>query len=333
MNKETQAILHATMAAARLHKRLEKEESLFDNGRVNIFEAVFHLGVPLLFRPLDQLLGAFLNDPAPGVLVTTRRPLSVQRFTVAHELGHQQLGHTASLDQEGILARSPYWGSKQDLQELEANAFAAAFLMPRSLMAQQCKRHGWTGPQLQAPIPVYQLSLRLGASYEATCWALHRYDFLTLSQAKNLAAISPKEIKSGLLGGYRPETFWGDVWLLDEHDRETRVSGSRSDLFIFHLPEHSGGGYLWNFDELAKTEFRVVRDERESVSDGIGSNSVRRVTAESEDRQVGMLHLREARPWQPAEALHEFVLEYDLTGPEQSGASIYERRQLLEVGA
>ena len=167
-------------------------------------------------------------------------------------------------------------------------------------MAQQCKRHGWTGLQLQAPVPVYQLSLRLGASYEATCWALHRYDFLTLSQAKKLAAVSPKEIKSGLLGGYQPETFWGDVWLLDEHDRETMVSGSRSDLFIFHLPEHSGGGYLWNFDELAKTEFRVVRDERESVNDGIGSNSVRRVTAESENRQVGMLHLREARPCLPS---------------------------------
>jgi len=333
MTRETQAILHATMAAARLHKRLEKEANMFENGRVNVFEAAFLLGVPLLFRPLDQLLGAFLRDPAPGVLVTTKRPLSVQRFTAAHELGHQQLGHTASLDQEGILARSPYWGSRQNLQELEANAFAAAFLMPRTLMAQQCKRHGWIGSAVQAPGPVYQLSLRLGASYEATCWALHRYDFLTLSQAKKLSAVSPKEIKMELLGGYRPETFWGDVWLLDEHDRETRVAGSRSDLFIFRLPEHSGGGYLWNFDELAETIFRVVSDEREQVDDAIGSNSVRRVTAESEDRQSGLLHLKETRPWQPTEPLHEFFIEYDLTGPEQAGASIYERRQLLEVVA
>jgi hypothetical protein len=60
---------------------------------------------------------------------------------------------------------------------------------------------------------------------------------------------------------------------------------------------------------------------------------VRRVMAESEDRQIGMLRLTEARPWQPAEAIHEFVLAYDLSGPEQPGESIYERRRLLEMGA
>ena len=104
MSTYATAVRHATMVAARLHRNLGTEDRVTqEGGRVDVFEAAVRLEVPLLFRPLEGLLGAFLNDPIPGVLVTTRRPLSVQRLTAAHELGHQQLGHKPSLDDESIL--------------------------------------------------------------------------------------------------------------------------------------------------------------------------------------------------------------------------------------
>lgn len=328
------AVRGATMAAARLHRDLGTEARLHRHGgNIDVFEAVALLRVPLLLRPLEGLLGAFLSDPMPGVLVTTERPLSVQRFTAAHELGHWKFGHRPSLDDETILRRSPFVDRPgYDFQEVEADAFAIAFMMPRWLIAWHCQRQGWTTADLRSPDIVYQLSLRLGASYEATSWTLQRYRLITMSTARGLVAIQPRQLKAALLGQYRPANFRGDVWLLTESDEGARISGSQADLFVLRLPEHSGGGYLWNLDQLKETKFVVVRDERESIdAEGIGSHATRRVTAESRDRQSGEMRLIERRPWQPAKALKTFSLAYDLTGPELEGYSRAERRQLLKA--
>ena len=334
MSMYAAAVRHATMAAARLHHNLGTEERVIqEGGRVDVFEAAALLNVPLLFRPLEGLLGAFLNDPIPGVLVTTRRPLSVQRFTTAHELGHQQLGHKPSLDDESMLVRSPFVARPAyPLQEVEADAFAVTFLMPRWLITWHCKHQGWIGPALQRPNVVYQLSLRIGASYQATCWTLARYKLLSAPTAKRLAEIEPRGIKSELLAGYEPPDFRGDVWALSEVDRGMTISGSRSDLFVLRLPEHSGSGYLWNFDQLQSAGFVLVRDEREEpVEDAVGGHVTRRVTALSRERQQGELQFSERRPWQAAAPVNTFSIRYDLTGPEQEGLSRIERQRLLEA--
>jgi hypothetical protein len=113
---------------------------------------------------------------------------------------------------------------------------------------------------------------------------------------------------------------------------DTVITGSRNDLFILRLPEHSGGGYLWDIDQLKETSFAVVRDEHEAVDpDGVGSNPTRRITIESHDRQAGALKLLERRPWQPEKAANSFAVAYDLSGPEMEGYSRAERRRLLEA--
>src|SRR5262249_61495232 len=66
---------------------------------------LFDRDIYVMFRPLKNLLGAYFSDPDTGVLVTTKRPLPVQRFTAAHELGHAVLGHEASLDDAEVLER------------------------------------------------------------------------------------------------------------------------------------------------------------------------------------------------------------------------------------
>ena len=328
------AVRHGALAAARLHRDLGTEEVVTRvGGGIDIFAVVAKLRVPLLLRPLNGLLGAFLSDPTPGILVTTERPLSVQRFTCAHELGHCNLRHQPSLDDDSILRRSPFNSRPgYDVQEVEADSFAVAFMTPRWLIASHCKRQGWTTNNLQQPDIVYQLSLRLGASYEATCWTLLRYKLLAPDVAQRHAAIQPRQFKQALLGSYRPENFRGDVWLLTDGDEGTVITGSKTDLFVLRLPEHSGGGYLWDIEQLKEAAFAVVRDEHEAVdTDGVGSHSTRRLTVESRDRQTGELHLIERRPWQPAKAISTFAFAYDLSGPEVEGYSRAERRQLLEA--
>lgn len=329
------AIRRATLAVARLHRDVGiQTRAIHEDGRIDVLDVIARLEVPLIFKPLDGLLGAYLRDPAPGILVTTKRPHSVQRFTAAHELGHHQLGHNQSLDDESILLRSPFPDRGDDpLQEVEANAFAAAFLLPRWLVSWHCERQGWNDDALQQPEIVYQLALRAGTSYEATCWTLHRYKILARSVARRLAALAPKEIKQGLLGNIRPEHYYGDVWVLTERDAGLRIVGGPSDLLVMRLAEHSGSGYLWRFEALDEAGLAVVSDAREGddSEDAIGSQVIRRIAAQSRRQQAGEVRLAERRPWQQNEALSTFIVRYDLAGAEGEGWSRAERRYRLEA--
>lgn len=100
----------------------------------DIIGAVSQQNVPLLFRPLDKLWGAFVsvNDKERGIIVTTNLGLSVQRFTLAHELGHMVLGHQSSFDEKiGFAGR--HAPRSRPAQEAAADTFASELLAPKSL--------------------------------------------------------------------------------------------------------------------------------------------------------------------------------------------------------
>jgi hypothetical protein len=322
------------MAAARLHQRLDLRQQIeARGGNVDVFGAIQTVDLPLLLRPLQGLLGAYLSDPVPGVLVTTQRPMSIQRFTAAHELGHFSLRHQQSLDDESILRRMPMAGEPAgDFQEVEADAFAVGFMMPRWLILWHADRQGWTVSEFRRPSIIYQLALRIGASYEATCWTLVRHRFIQPPLARELLQTQPRALKAGLLESYRPHDYRGDVWLLTERDAGTRIDGSRNDLFVLRLEEHSGGGYLWDIDQLNASGFGIVRDELEAIDgEGVGDPVIRRVTAAPPDTYRGCMSLDERRPWDPDPPLSSLKLDFDLTGPEEEGLSRAARRSLLEA--
>jgi Zn-dependent peptidase ImmA (M78 family) len=172
MSGYANAIRSAVLEAGRLHRELSIQAAVENgSGRVDVYNAISELGVPLVFTKLDGLLGAYYRDPSPGVLVTTERPLNQQRFTAAHELGHHWLKHKPSLDDETMLRRAPFQFADDDsLQEVEAEAFAATFLLPRWLLNWHCERQQWTDKDLSNPHLLYQLSLRVGTSFLATVW-------------------------------------------------------------------------------------------------------------------------------------------------------------------
>jgi hypothetical protein len=245
------AVRAGTMAAGRLHRELDTRALIeTQGGSVDVFGAIHAVGLPLLLRPLKGLLGAYLSAPAPGVLVTTERPMSIQRFTAAHELGHFSMRHEPSLDDESILRRMPMSPEPgNNFEETEADAFAIAFMMPKWLVLAHSARQGWQIDHFRRPNVVYQLSLRIGASYEATCRTLVRYNLISPSVMTDLLRTQPRSLKVDLLKDYRPDNYRGDVWLLTERDAGSRIDGSRNDLFVLQLEEHSGGGYLWDLDQ------------------------------------------------------------------------------------
>jgi Zn-dependent peptidase ImmA (M78 family)/predicted secreted protein len=329
------AILTGAKAAHTLHRDLGIREQIerSGSGRVDVFSTIARLGATLMFQPLDKLLGAYLPGDELGVLITTKRPLPVQRFTGAHELGHLYMRHEPSLDDDNILRRAPFSASGQiNRQEREADAFASMFLSPAWLLALILQRQGWSARDLSNPLQVYQASLRLGTSYRATCHALERHKVISRAQCERLIDVEPKEVKQHLLDGYEPPDWRSDVWLLTERDEGTLIEGGRNDLFVVKLRENSGAGYLWNFDQLKNAGFALVDDDRELDSpDAIGGVLTRKVTARSEDRVQGEVILQETRPWLAETPLHELLLRYDLRGPESPGMWEPELKRVLQA--
>lgn len=62
------------------------------------------------------------------------------------------------------------------------------------------KRKKWTRQCLLQPLVMYQLSLRLGVSYEAVAWSLVRYKVFTPFDIQRLLRTKPVDIKKSILG-------------------------------------------------------------------------------------------------------------------------------------
>lgn len=102
------------------------------------------------FPPRDGVSGCIVRTPTGTVIgVNQDDPLVRRRFTIAHELGHYILHEFTDVhvDSKKRLNRDDRAARAIDPIEIEANAFAAALLMPRA----------W----LEAALPVRQLSLYL----------------------------------------------------------------------------------------------------------------------------------------------------------------------------
>jgi len=327
MPNKRDSVLDGTLQAELLHRELKTRDQLQQSSAcVDIFSIILQLEIELVFRPLRGLLGAYVPEPSPGILITTERQLSIQRFTAAHELGHFWMKHQLSLDDEGILERNPFISHRYSLQEVAADSFAAMFLMPEWLVAYQADKQHWNWRSLSDPSNIYQLSLRLGTSYEAMTNALLKHGTFDRNTFDHVLATQPKKIKQSLLGPYEIDDWRPNVWLLTERDEGTVIHGEPNDIFIVRLKENSSAGYLWNLDQLKREGFVVVNDERRipPAEEGIGGAVDRILTARSQAPLFGEINAVLARPWDPEDSISYFSFTYDLRGKE-SGMSRVER--------
>ena len=309
------AVLEGTARATDLHEQLSLQTRLgAGNGPIDVFRVMMEMEVRFLFRPLDKLLGAFLPAPVSGILVTTQRDLYVQRYTAAHELGHFLLDHKASFDDELQIGFAPHGHSHGDLQEIAADAFASEFLMPRWLVAAQVRRQRWTTDALRTPRVVYQLSLRLGVSYQAMCWALAGHQAIPRSDARRLANVPPKTAKLETLRGPFLTNSWANVWSLTPNDNGLTLVGAPDDVIQIELQEHVSAGLVWNVHAATTNGFQILEDEQ-GATNGISGFGVRRFAIKGSGK--GVLSLKECRLWGPdSKPRMTFHVRYSLEGRE-----------------
>ena len=320
-------ILRATSEAADLLAR-------FPPGRRTSFDivgAVTEHGSPLVFRPLEGLLGAVVTmNGMSGIMITTNRALQVQRFTLAHELGHILLGHPISIDhtiefagQETSAGRPP--------EEVAVDTFASRLLGSKKLVLASAQRQQWSKEDLHRPENIYQLSLRLGISYQATCWALVGSEILTPAKAHSLLKTQAKHCKQALAPEAPITNSRADVWSLTEADTGTLLEAVPDDLFAIHLRDHASAGYLWQLADSASSAV-VVGEHRPHPNHAYGGRSSRvmyvRFNAPGRHRLV----FEHVRPWSRA-TLGHIEIDIDGHGKERAGHARRFKRQALDCAA
>lgn len=327
------AQLDAIAAAKNVHHELGTQRRVTEGaGLVDVFETIGELDIALVFKPLSSALGLCLPAPLRGIMVTTRRGLHIQRFTAAHELGHVVLEHRGSIDRE-ILERGPLVPSGgRDLQEVAADAFAAEFLLPRWLYRHHIRAQGWTvAGHLRNPDIVYQLSLRMGTSYEATCWGLLNHQILPRGEVDALRKAPIAKLKALLGGEFKPGSSWSDVWKLTAKDNGARLVGNPDDLLRIELEESPSSGHQWQIEALRQAGYLVLADESAFSRDPLhyGAPALRTLIARPPEGGLGEVTMRESQPWAgvaPDDPAFSIVLA--LEGPEPGGLSRADRRRL-----
>lgn len=138
-----------------------------------------HLRVDLVVEhhPSDPLLGAAITDASfPLIFVNATHPVQRCMFTLAHELGHilSHNGTLLALDRD-LNAKSPH--------ERSANAFAAAFLMPRDRVDSNLKEHGRGAESLA------NMLIEFGVSFESLVYRLQNLGMIDSSGRDQLRRV------------------------------------------------------------------------------------------------------------------------------------------------
>jgi len=320
------ARLKAAAAASDLHRRLNLRDEIRKGLRpIDVYKAIIDLDVPLLFRPLDGLLGVYLSSPEKGILISSSDALNParQRYTAAHELGHLFMGHGNSVDDakntndQESLQRAETTPKDVPIFEAEAEVFASEFLMPKALIVSTCKKMGLNKTGIQDPKNVYQLALRLGTSYQATCYALRSNEIVSFQSLNRLTQFTPKQIKQEcIVEGTPIEHPHSDVVLLDKTDHGRQLLLKPGDQVIMSLPEHTSGGFQWTVPDISPLG-QWLGDNRSGISpEGVfGSPVLRHLTFTGESK-VDLL-LTECRSWANHEYINQFAINVDFRGREE----------------
>jgi Zn-dependent peptidase ImmA (M78 family) len=132
----------------------------------DVIAVVEGTGVHVLLLALqDGVAGAYApRTDCSMIFVNGTQAIARQRFTVAHEFGHHRLGHASVVDRTTTIG-----GFQHDPVEVEANAFAAEFLMPKAGVVAWGEEHVSGAPTLE---DVVRLAYAYGVSAQSARYAL-----------------------------------------------------------------------------------------------------------------------------------------------------------------
>lgn len=152
-----------------------------DRAPVPVEQIARQLGAVVTYEPLEDEVAGILYRDGRRVLigVNSAHPVTRQRFTIAHEIGHLRLhgGHAVHVDRVLVHFRARL-SAPQDREEVEANSFAAALLMPAQMVAHAARQRLQRASAMQAEELIEVLASRFAVSRQAMEYRLKNLGFL-----------------------------------------------------------------------------------------------------------------------------------------------------------
>ena len=284
---------------------------------IDIFGIIRSAGIVLAFRPMSGKVSATLvrEDGAAGIIINSNHPLSRQRYSAAHELGHYEFGHRSTIDCGEELDRS----LGLDDQEKLAESFAAWFLMPYPLVLKTVHQIGLRS--VSRAEDAYQIALRLGTSFGATVLQLRNQGLLNASVQQALAKIAPAKLKQSIPGVEPPDNLRNDIWHMDLRDNGREYFVRPGDRIVLDVPEIPTSGRLWT-NETGDESALVLQQEGYDLgeptllapgpADVVGGTVVKRFTFDLSDEPplpAARIQLCNRTPWRDDPSAEQFLLQ------------------------
>lgn len=152
----------------------EAQQMLMDAGMTEVVpvpveQLVSWAGAQLAMRALPANVSGMLirDDSRQVVAINAGDPKTRQRFTMAHELGHLRMHRGVFVDTFRVNERNVKAHQGTDLEEIQANAFAAELLMPNREVVAASRELLRSRGALSEPELVERLAKRFDVSHQA----------------------------------------------------------------------------------------------------------------------------------------------------------------------
>ena len=283
-----------------LHEELKTYDSSMVAGRVNVLDAISQIGVSVILRPLKNVIGTLLQlDQNTGLMLSILQSTNELRFATASALSRLLIRHKK---EEPINIKAWYpLVAENDLRKIDSSAFDTVLdlLLPNFLLVELQKKQKWADNDMFNPFNIYQASLRLGASYQATVKAYERLGCFTNSESCKLLKVKLLDIKKELLEDVLCDNLDNiDVWVLSENEEGTKILANPNDLIVLRLRQKGSAGYRWDLDAFEKAGFSILKDTTNIVDfEKVGSPSLRTVISKPRETSNSEIAIKETCPW------------------------------------
>ena len=210
--------------------------------RDGVFEVVQNysrknaIPVELLRYPFhdDELWAAsFLKKGVIFVCINSGLPFCKQFFAVAHELYHiycfGEENDQSSIRGGSILSEAVVDDAGNDLEELEANAFAGLLLMPKQALREQIDILG-INPKKISLDDILVLMETFAVPYKACVLRLYECGITSASKAREFLDLEWKDVQSRM-------SITGKAKRWQLNGKGTEVFGTLFDNFVFNADQ------------------------------------------------------------------------------------------------
>lgn len=243
--------VRANLIAAKALQTRKKFLNVSANVPICPYNLAESMGFDVRFVKISSFEGMYLANESV-IMISAERPEGRKRFTCAHEIGHDVLGHGTVID-EIIEA-----GSNKDIEK-EADFFAGMLLMPSSAITRVSKDRGVNLNSL-SPKDAYIFSKYFGLSYIAFLTQLY-FNLKLISYATyiELKSIKLQEIKKL----FYPGNIKGQIIVAGDWWRGRAIDVEVGDYIIVQNNCEVEGGII--LDKLDTPDIHIY----EAINPGI----------------------------------------------------------------